>query len=114
MNKQRINVVLMDEAVAFIHSLPQKIKEKITYNYLKVANGVLDSQLFKKLENSNIWEFRTMYNGNCYRLFSFWDTETDTLIIATHGIVKKTQKTPAKEIAKDEELRKRYFELKNK
>lgn len=41
----------MDEAVAFIHSLPQKIKEKITYNYLKVANGVLDSQLFKKLEN---------------------------------------------------------------
>lgn len=38
----------MDEAVAFIHSLPQKIKEKITYNYLKVANGVLDSQLFKK------------------------------------------------------------------
>jgi phage-related protein len=55
-----------------------------------------------------------MYNGNCYRLFSFWDTETDTLIIATHGIVKKTQKTPAKEIAKAEELRKRYFELKNK
>lgn len=29
----------------------------------------------------------------------FWDTQTDTLVIATHGIIKKTQKTPKKEIA---------------
>lgn len=32
--------------------------------------------------------------------------------IATHGIVKKTQKTPPKEIAKAEEIKKKYFELK--
>lgn len=69
------------------------MQEKITYNYKKIELGVMDKELFKKLENSNIWEFRTLYNGNCYRLFSFWDTETDTLVIATHGIVKKTQKT---------------------
>ena len=74
----------------------------------------MDKELFKKLENSNIWEFRTLYNGNCYRLFSFWDTETETLIIATHGIVKKTQKTPAKEIAKAEDMRRQYFEQKDK
>lgn len=67
----------------------------------------------KKLENSEIWEFRTLFNGNCYRLFSFWDTETDTLVIATHGIVKKSQKTPPKEITKAEEIRKKYFELKH-
>ncbi len=72
----------------------------------------MDKKLFKKLENSNIWEFRTMYNGNCYRLFSFWDTEIETLVIATHGIVKKTQKTPAKEIAKAEDMRREYFEQK--
>ena len=29
---------------------------------------------------------------------AFWDTEEETLVIATHGIVKKTQKTPLKEI----------------
>lgn len=34
--------------------------------------------------------------------------------IATHGIVKKTQKTPPKEIAKAEEIKKKYFELKEK
>ena len=28
----------------------------------------------------------------------FWDTETETLVVATHGIIKKTQKTPQKEI----------------
>jgi phage-related protein len=64
-------------------------------------------------ENIEIWEFRTLFNGNCYRLFSFWDTETGTLIVATHGIVKKTQKTPQKEIAKAEEIRQQYFELKH-
>lgn len=59
-----------------------------------------------------IWEFRTLYNGNCYRLFSFWDTENETFIIATHGIVKKSQKTPAKEIEKAEKIRKEYFNSK--
>ena len=33
---------------------------------------------------------------------AFLDTEEETLVIATHGIVKKTQKTPLKEIAKAE------------
>jgi phage-related protein len=32
------------------------------------------------------------------------------LIVATHGIIKKTQKTPQKEIAKAEEIRRQYFE----
>jgi len=34
--------------------------------------------------------------------------------VATHGIVKKTQKTPKKEIEKAEALRKEYFNDKNK
>jgi phage-related protein len=44
-----------------------------------------------------------------YRLLAFWDTEEETLVIATHGFIKKTQKTPAKEIAKAEAMRKEYF-----
>lgn len=114
MSNYNIKVLLMDEASAFIRSLPIKVQRKITFNYRKVEEGVMDKELFKKLEGSNIWEFRTLYDGMCYRLFSFWDTETQTLIIATHGIVKKTSKTPPKEIAKAESLRKQYFELKKK
>ncbi len=49
-----------------------------------------------------------------YRLFAFWDTDTDTLVVATHGIIKKTQKTPQKEIAKAEAIMRKYFEYKKK
>lgn len=113
MSRYKIQVVLLDEALTFVRSLPLKVQQKITYNYKKIEHGIVDKELFKKLENSEIWEFRTLFNGNCYRLFSFWDTENGTLIVATHGIVKKTQKTPQKEIAKAEEIRQQYFELKH-
>lgn len=113
MSGYKIQVVLLDEALIFVRSLPLKVQQKITYNYKKIEHGIVDKELFKKLENSEIWEFRTLFNGNCYRLFSFWDTETGTLIVATHGIVKKTQKTPQKEIAKAEDIRQQYFELKH-
>lgn len=113
MSGYKIQVVLLDEALTFVRSLPLKVQQKITYNYKKIEHGIVDKELFKKLENSEIWELRTLFNGNCYRLFSFWDTETETLIVATHGIVKKTQKTPQKEITKAEEIRQQYFELKH-
>ena len=57
--------------------------------------------------------FRTLYNKTYYRLFAFWDREANTLVVATHGIVKKTQKTPVREISKAEKLRILYFENKN-
>ena len=112
MGKNKLQVILLDEAAEFVKSLPLKVQKKITYNYRKIEEGVIDNILFSKLGDTNIWEFRTIFNGNCYRLFSFWDTESDTLVVATHGIVKKTQKTPPKEIAKAEEIRKEYFKQK--
>lgn len=107
-----IKVFFMDEAVDFIRSLEPKAREKITYNYKKIEQGVLDKELFKKLGDTEIWELRTLHNGICYRLFSFWDTGSEALIVATHGFVKKSQKTPAKEIRKAEDSRRRYFEQK--
>ena len=79
------------------------------YNIRRIQEGERNKELFKKLENSEIWEFRTLYNKLAYRLFAFWDKEEETLIIATHGIIKKTQKTPLKEIIKAERLRLEYF-----
>lgn len=51
----------------------------------------------------------TLYNKKAYRLFAFWDKDKEAFVVATHGIVKKTQKTPLKEILKAEEIRKEYF-----
>ena len=112
MSTYKIKVVLLDEALAFIRSLPIKVQEKIAYNYKKIENGLISKELFKKLDDTEIWEFRTLYSGNCYRLFSFWDADTETFIIATHGIVKKSQKTPKKEIEKAEKIREEYFKSK--
>ncbi|MBI4646356.1 MAG: type II toxin-antitoxin system RelE/ParE family toxin [Bacteroidia bacterium] len=47
------------------------------------------------------------------RLFAFWDSSGDieTLIISTHGIYKKTNKTPKSEINKAEQIKRDYFSL---
>ncbi|MFR3916700.1 MAG: type II toxin-antitoxin system RelE/ParE family toxin [Phocaeicola vulgatus] len=108
MMETRFKIVYTEEAYEFIHSLPEKVQDKIAYNIFK-SRVVIDKELFKKLEGTDIWEFRTLYNGICYRLLAFWDTEEDTLVIATHGFIKKTQKTPSKEIDKAENIRKQYF-----
>lgn len=107
-------LALLEDAKDFLQSLPKQAYKKILYNVDRVAGGEMNRELFKKLDNSEIWEFRTLYNGTAYRLFAFWDTDTQTLVVATHGIIKKTQKTPKKEIARAEAIRKQYFELKNK
>ena len=106
--KPRFKIVYTEEAIDFLRHLPQKVKAKVVY-YIGKSMYVLDNSLFKKLENTDIWEFRTLYNGNAYRLFAFWDTEEDTLVIATHGMIKKSQRTPLKEIEKAEAKEKEYF-----
>ena len=107
-------LALLEEAKVFLQSLPVQAYKKILYNVDRAAGGEKNKELFKKLENSEIWEFRTLYNGIAYRLFAFWDTDTQTLVVATHGIIKNTQKTPKKEIARAEAIMKQYFEFKNK
>ena len=110
--KARFKVIMSSEADAFLDTLRQDIKDKIVYNVDKVANGYMDKDLFKKLDGTDIWEFRTLYKGIQYRLLAFWDTDAETLVIATHGFVKKTQKTPSKEVNKAEAIRKLYFNSK--
>lgn len=100
-------VLFMEEAEKFVAKLPDKARKKLLYN-LRKAQMINDPKLFKKL-NANIWEFRSVTQHNQYRLFAFWDTQENSLVICTHGIIKKTQKTPAKEIEKSERLRKLYL-----
>lgn len=112
--KPRFEIELLPEVVQFLEALDEKTREKIYYN-LRKSQFVTDNELFKKL-NDFIWEFRTFYGSNSFRLFSFWD-KTDgsrTLVVSTHGILKKTQKTPRKEINKAEEIRKQYLDSKAK
>lgn len=96
--KGRFKVQFLIEAAEFIDKLDEKARDKIIYNIQK-ARIVNDNELFKKL-NGEIWEFRTLYNKTHYRLFAFWDKtdNADTVVISSHGIIKKTDKTPKNEI----------------
>ena len=105
----KINVIFMDPAIEFINSLPEKAKKKVAYNINRVSNGEMDNELFKKLGDTDIWEFRTLFNGVKYRLLSFWDTEQNSIVVATHGFIKKSQKTPQKEIERAKALRIEYY-----
>ena len=107
----KFEVILLEEALAFIDALDLKTRKKIYYN-LDKAKALNDPKLFKKL-TPEIWEFRTKFKGLQYRLFAFWDKsgKTETLVIATHGLVKKVDKVPQREIQKAMNIRAMYFEL---
>lgn len=114
MNQQIFRVDFLEDAKEFLDNIDEKSREKIIYNIWK-ARSTNDRELFKKLQDE-IWEFRTKYSKSYYRLFAFWDKtdKQDTIVISTHGIIKKTDKVPKKEIEKAERLRQQYFNEKNK
>ena len=102
----------LEEANEFIAKLDHKTIKKILYN-IDLAEQTNDPKLFKKLKN-DIWEFRTKFAGLKIRLLAFWDKtdNKETLVIATHGFVKKVDKVPANEIDRAVKLREKYFNKK--
>lgn len=102
-------IIYLEEAVDFIDKMPENAQLKLLYNIELVRNGVKDDRIFKKLEDSNIWEFRSEYNNQSYRLLAFWDKKQNSLVVATNGFTKKTRKTPRKEIVRAENIRKEYL-----
>jgi phage-related protein len=102
----------MEEANEFIAELDPKTVKKILYN-IDLAEQTNDPKLFKKLQ-TDIWELRTKFAGLQIRLLAFWDKADNkkTLVIATHGFIKKVDKVPANEIDRAIRLREKYFKNK--
>ncbi len=111
--EMKFEVFFLEEAIDFMNNLDAKSRKKIYYNIDK-AKFKNDPKLFEKLDGE-IWYFRTKFLKFQYRIFAFWDktNKTNTLVIVTHGLIKKTQKTSKSEIAKAERIRREYFEHKN-
>ena len=101
--------IFLEEADIFVASLDVKTQQKIFYN-IRIAEQTNDSELFKKI-NDDIWEFRTLFNKLTIRILAFWDKTdtTQTLVLATNGFIKKTQKIPANEIERAKRIMERYF-----
>jgi phage-related protein len=110
--KAKFEVEFLQPAVGYLEKLDAKTRKKIIYNIDK-ARYLNDPKLFKKLEN-DIWEFRTKFDNQQYRLLAFWYKQgaKSTLVIVTHGFVKKVSRVPNKEINKAIALRNQYFDEK--
>ncbi|MBA2501001.1 MAG: type II toxin-antitoxin system RelE/ParE family toxin [Chitinophagaceae bacterium] len=80
-----------------------------------LAEQTNDPRLFKKLQK-DIWELRVRFGRKQIRLLAFWDKANDeeTLVLATHGFIKKVDKVPANEIERAINIRTKYFESKSK
>jgi phage-related protein len=105
-------VIFLKWAKEFLDRLDEKTKKKVLYNVWK-SREVSDPELFKKL-NENIWEFKTKFLSKQIRLLAFWDKteKPETIVVATHGFIKKSQKTPKSEIERAEKIREQYFKEK--
>ena len=106
------DVEFLEEALAFLNELNKKERRNVIYNIDKLRFKQ-DPVLFKKL-TSEIWEFRTLFNSKCFRIFAFWyyADQQKKLIIATHGIVKKSNKTPRQEVERSERIRIAFIKAK--
>ncbi|MCK4920600.1 MAG: type II toxin-antitoxin system RelE/ParE family toxin [Bacteroidales bacterium] len=105
----KFEIIFLTNAREFLLDLDRPTRKKILFNIdrSKIKN---DPEIFKKLSDK-IWEFRTKFKRKQYRLIAFWDKRNNknTLVICTHGFLKKTQKTPKKEIFIAEGIMNQYF-----
>ncbi|HAM49898.1 MAG TPA: hypothetical protein DCP92_04090 [Nitrospiraceae bacterium] len=98
----------------FLESLSGKVAQKIAWVLSLVEDlDVVPTTYFKKLVGTEeIWECRIQLGSNAYRIFGFFDG--NNLVVLTHGLIKKTQKTPQREIEKAETYRRDYLKRRTK
>ena len=98
----------------FLESLPGKVAQKVAWVLSLVEDlDVVPSTYFKKLVSTEgIWECRIQLGSNAYRIFCFFDG--NFVVVLTHGLIKKTQKTPQREIERAETYRKDYLRRRTK
>ena len=93
-------------------TLKEKEQEKIQYGLLLLKTQGRLSKKFVRSIRDGLYELRTEYNGNIYRVFFIFDN--GDIVVLFNGFQKKSQKTPKNEIEKAIRLKEEYFKLKEK
>jgi phage-related protein len=97
----------------FYKAQEDKVQEKIEYvlDLVRFERQV-PKKFFKALENTDgIYEVRVITTFKSIRILCFFDD--GNLVVLVNCFVKKTQKTPRKEIKLAEKLKKEYLKDKN-
>ena len=90
-----------------METLKEKEQEKIQYGLLLLKSQDRLPKKFVKLVRDGIYELRTEYGGNIYRVFFIFDE--GEIVVLFNGFQKKTQKTPLNEIEKTIKIKKAYY-----
>ena len=90
----------------------QVVRDKINFVLRLVeTQRIIPKKFFSILEGSDgIYEIRIEIDSNIYRVFCCMDE--GAVVVLFHGIQKKSQKTPPKEIKRAEVIKKEYIKSK--
>jgi phage-related protein len=98
----------------FVDALPIKAAKKIYWSIdiLRNIRHVGEPHLKSLEDTGGLFEIRTIFGGNIFRVFCFFDE--GNVIVITSGFQKKSQKTPIREIERAQRIRSEYYEEKQK
>lgn len=92
---------------AFMETLTEKEQDKIQYGLLLLKTQERLSAKFVKFIRDGVFELRTEYNNNIYRVFFIFDD--GNIVVLFNGFQKKSQKTPSHEIDKAVKIKEEYY-----
>ena len=98
----------------FYRTLDYDERKKVDWIIKLVCDlNVVPARFLKSIKGTEgLYEIRVIIWRKAFRIFCFFDD--GSLIILLHGIQKKSQKTPLKELAKAKRLRREYYEQKRR
>ncbi|MGY8911106.1 MAG: type II toxin-antitoxin system RelE/ParE family toxin [Flavobacteriales bacterium] len=107
-------IIYKDYFTKFYKSQDEKVRAKIGYALDLVRfERQVPKKFFKYLENTDgIYEVRVITAFKSIRILCFFDD--GNLVVLANCFVKKTQKTPKKEIKLAEKIKEEYLKDKNK
>ncbi len=91
----------------FMSELDDKTQTKIQYGLMLLKTQDRLSTKFVKHIIDGLFELRTEFNSNIYRVFFVFDG--DNIVVLFNGFQKETQKTPQGEIEKALKIKAEYY-----
>lgn len=112
-DKVRQVFVYGDHFWDFYNKQTRKVKTRINWTIgLIEVIPIVPEKYLKHVTGTDLYEIRVSSGSNIFRIFCFFDQ--DKLVVILNGFQKKSQKTPGNEIERAEQLKKNYYEDKQK
>lgn len=92
---------------AFVETLEEEVERKIDYGLQLLKTQERLSAKFVKHVGDDLYELRTEWDGNIYRVFFIFDN--DNVVVLFNGFQKKSKKTPQNEIEIAQRIKKEYY-----